>query len=71
MAPRYAPFIHQFWTSPGVLSIVSQVAGVDLVPVVDYEICHTNVQIGPGGIDALKIRRLFHLSRLRLKDMQL
>ncbi|TVY42797.1 hypothetical protein LOCC1_G004902 [Lachnellula occidentalis] len=54
MAPRYAPFIHAFWTSPQVLDIVSSIAGVDLVPVMNYEICHTNVQLGPGGIRALK-----------------
>lgn len=54
MAPRYAPFIHQFWTSPEVLSIISSIAGVDLVPVMDYEICHTNVQLGIGGVEGLK-----------------
>ena len=53
MAPRYAPFIHQFWTSPEVLGIVSSIAGIDLVPVVDYEICHTNVQLGDGGLDSV------------------
>lgn len=54
MAPRYAPFIHQFWTSPEVLRIVSDLAGVDLVPVEDYEICHTNVQLGPDGIEGVR-----------------
>lgn len=54
MAPRYAPFIHKFWHSPEVLSIVSKIAGVDLVPAMDYEISHTNVQLGPGGVDAVK-----------------
>ncbi|KAK3061300.1 hypothetical protein LTS18_006580 [Coniosporium uncinatum] len=54
MAPRYAPFIHQFWTSPEVLGIVSQLAGVDLIPVFDYDICHVNVQMPPGGKDAVK-----------------
>ena len=45
MAPRYAPFIHSFWHSEEVLRIVSDLAGVDLVPAMDYEICHTNVQL--------------------------
>ncbi|KAH7371867.1 hypothetical protein BKA64DRAFT_698901 [Cadophora sp. MPI-SDFR-AT-0126] len=54
MAPRHAPFIHQFWTSPEVLGIISDIAGVELVPVMDYEICHTNVQLGTGGIDAVR-----------------
>ncbi|KAH7303843.1 hypothetical protein B0I35DRAFT_446111 [Stachybotrys elegans] len=54
MAPRYAPFIHQFWRSPEVLKIVSDIAGVELVPVIDYEISHVNVQLGPGGIEAAR-----------------
>lgn len=54
MAPRYAPFIHQFWHSPEVLKIVSEVAGVELIPAMDYEISHTNVQLGPGGLDEVR-----------------
>lgn len=54
MAPRYAPFTYQFWTSPEVLEIVSKLAGVDLIPVFDHEICHTNVQLGPKGLDGVR-----------------
>jgi hypothetical protein len=54
MAPRFAPFVHQFWTSPEVLKIVSDLAGVDLVPVMNHEICHTNVQLGPDGVEGVK-----------------
>lgn len=54
MAPRYAPFIYQFWHSPEVLKIVSDLAGVELVPALDYEISHTNVQLGPEGLDAVR-----------------
>lgn len=54
LAPRYAPFIHSFWHSPEVLKIVSENAGIDLVPVMDYEICHVNVQMGPDGVEGLK-----------------
>jgi len=54
MAPRYVPFIHQFWTSPEVLGIVSELAGVDLIPVFDYDICHVDVQMPPGGKKAVK-----------------
>lgn len=54
MAPRYAPFIHQFWHSPEVLKTISDVAGVELVPAMDYEISHTNVQLGPGGLDEVR-----------------
>lgn len=42
---RYAPFIYDAWHSPEVLSIVSQIAGIDLVPVMDFEIGHINVSI--------------------------
>lgn len=54
MAPRYAPFIHQFWHSPEVLKIISDVAGVDLVPAMDYEISHANVQLGGGGLEEVR-----------------
>lgn len=54
MAPRYASFIHEFWHSSEVLKIISDNAGVDLIPAMDYEISHTNVQLGPGGLDAVR-----------------
>lgn len=54
MAPRYAPFIHEFWNSPEVLKIISDQAGVELVPVMDYETCHTNVQLGPDGLEGVR-----------------
>lgn len=54
MAPRYAPFIHQFWHSPEVLRIISDVAGVGLVPAMDYEISHANVQLGAGGLEEVR-----------------
>lgn len=54
MAPRYAPFIHSFWHSPEVLKIVSENGGIDLVPVVDYEICHVNVQMGTDGVNGVQ-----------------
>jgi hypothetical protein len=54
MAPRYSPFIHQFWHSAEVLKIVSDIAGVELVPAMDYEISHVNVQLGPGGLEAVR-----------------
>jgi hypothetical protein len=38
-----APFIYDAWTSPKVGAAVSKVAGVDVVPVSDIEIGHTNV----------------------------
>ncbi|ETN42331.1 uncharacterized protein HMPREF1541_01485 [Cyphellophora europaea CBS 101466] len=54
LAPRYAPFIHAFWNSAEVLRIMSENAGVDLVPAMDYEISHVNVQLGPDGVDGVR-----------------
>ena len=54
MVPRYTPFINEFWHSSEVLNIVSDIAGVDLVPAMSYEVSHTNVQLGPGGLDAVR-----------------
>ena len=54
MAPRYSPFLYQFWHSPEVLKLVSDIAGVELVPALDYDICHTNIQMGPGGVEEVR-----------------
>lgn len=54
LAPRYASFIHSFWHSPEVLKIISENAGVDLIPAMDYEICHVNFQIGPDGAKSIR-----------------
>lgn len=54
MAQRYAPFIQSFWNSEEVLKIVSDIAGVDLVPAMNYEICHTNIQLGEEGIEGVR-----------------
>lgn len=42
-APQYAPFVYDAWRSPEVLSIVSKIAGVELVPEMDFEIAHINI----------------------------
>ena len=54
MAPRYAQFIPEFWHSSEVLKIIRDNAGIDLIPVMDYEICHVNAQLGPDGVDGIK-----------------
>lgn len=46
---RLTPFIHNAWNSPQVLAAVSQVAGVDLVPVFEYDTGHCNVSVRPDG----------------------
>lgn len=42
---RYAPFIYDAWHSPQVLEIVSKIAGIDLVPAMDFEIGHVNISV--------------------------
>lgn len=44
---RHGKFIFEAWKHPETLAIVSKIAGVDLVPVMDYEIGHVNLSI-PG-----------------------
>ena len=48
MAPEASRFVYDFWMSPEVLAAVSQAAGEDLVPVFDYELGHTNIQVPKG-----------------------
>ncbi|CAI0646376.1 unnamed protein product [Colletotrichum noveboracense] len=43
--PRLCPFIFDAWNSPEVLNAVSRVAGVDLVPAIEYEVGHVNISI--------------------------
>jgi hypothetical protein len=44
---RHAKFIFEAWKHPETLAIISRIAGVDLVPVMDYEIGHINMSV-PG-----------------------
>ncbi|OJD25475.1 hypothetical protein ACJ73_03159 [Blastomyces percursus] len=44
-AAEYAPFVYDAWQSPEVLKIVSNIAGIDLVPAMDWEIAHINISI--------------------------
>lgn len=41
----YAPFVYDAWKSPETLAIVSKIAGVDLVPSMDFEIAHINISM--------------------------
>jgi len=47
-APKHGKFIFEAWKHPQTLAIMSKIAGVDLVPVMDYEIGHINMSI-PGN----------------------
>lgn len=42
---RYAPFVYDAWKSPEVLGIVSKIAGIDLIPAMDWEIGNVNVSV--------------------------
>jgi hypothetical protein len=45
---RHGKFIFEAWKHPETLAIMSKIAGVELVPVMDYEIGHINMSI-PGS----------------------
>lgn len=56
---RIAPFIYAAWNSPDVLSIMSRLAGIEVVPVFQYDVGHANVSAkSPEDIqtDIVKIR---------------
>ncbi|KAL8674695.1 MAG: hypothetical protein Q9168_000927 [Polycauliona sp. 1 TL-2023] len=44
-AAKYAPFVYDSWKSPETLSIVSKIAGIDLVTEMDFEIAHINISV--------------------------
>lgn len=48
-APKHGKFTYSAWNDPQVLSIISKVAGVDLVPQSDLEIAHINLSV-PGKL---------------------
>lgn len=41
----YAPFVYDTWKSPETLAIISKIAGIDLVPQMDFEIGHVNISM--------------------------
>ncbi|OOF97848.1 hypothetical protein ASPCADRAFT_43039 [Aspergillus carbonarius ITEM 5010] len=42
-AAECAPFVYDAWKNPETLAIISKIAGVELVPAMDFEIGHVNV----------------------------
>lgn len=42
---RYAPFVYDTWKNSETLAIVSKIAGIDLVPEMDFEIAHVNLSM--------------------------
>lgn len=47
-APKHGKFVFEAWKHPETLAIMSKIAGVELVPVMDYEIGHINMSV-PGN----------------------
>ncbi|KAE8377134.1 hypothetical protein BDV26DRAFT_305073 [Aspergillus bertholletiae] len=45
MGPARAPFTYDAWNNPEVLARISEVAGIDLIPSVDFEIANINISI--------------------------
>ncbi|KAM0418927.1 hypothetical protein ACHAPT_012192 [Fusarium lateritium] len=50
MTPAQAPFCFSAWWSPEVLKIVSEVAGVELIPNFDYEVANVNISINEQNV---------------------
>ncbi|CAJ2501263.1 Uu.00g041160.m01.CDS01 [Anthostomella pinea] len=42
---KYAPFVYDVWKNPKTLAIVSKIAGIDLVPEMDFELAHVNISV--------------------------
>jgi len=51
----FAPFIESMWTHPETLRAMSEAAGIELVPIMPYELGHVNVQLtfGPDTLSKL------------------
>ncbi|KAB8277874.1 hypothetical protein BDV30DRAFT_250771 [Aspergillus minisclerotigenes] len=45
MGPARAPFTYAAWNDPEVLRRISEVAGIDLIPSVDFEIANINISV--------------------------
>ncbi|KAL6238581.1 hypothetical protein BDW75DRAFT_201037 [Aspergillus navahoensis] len=49
---RRAPFTYDAWKSPEAIARISEVAGIDLVPSIDFEIANINISIGDESISS-------------------
>ncbi|KAB5588711.1 hypothetical protein CTheo_7846 [Ceratobasidium theobromae] len=55
--PGFAPFIEALWSHPETVRVVSDAAGIDLVPIIPYELGHVNVQLTFGSDTLSKLGR--------------
>lgn len=53
-APKYSQFIYDALTHPLVMEAISRAAGIDLVQGLDYEVGHTNIQLGAKGAEGVR-----------------
>ncbi|KAL7266915.1 hypothetical protein RUND412_010519 [Rhizina undulata] len=49
MAPKYAKFVYDAWTNPETIKAISEVAGINLIHNMEYEIGHINISVTNGG----------------------
>ncbi|KAJ0313147.1 hypothetical protein COL5a_003998 [Colletotrichum fioriniae] len=52
--PKYAPFMNQAWNDSKTLAVISQVAGVDLIPNIQYEVGNINISVQSKSSDQEK-----------------
>ncbi|PVI00285.1 hypothetical protein DM02DRAFT_527362 [Periconia macrospinosa] len=50
-AKKYAPFTYEAWNHAETLKMISDIAGIELVPVMDYEIGHINLSTNAKTAD--------------------
>ncbi|KEP47745.1 hypothetical protein V565_145450 [Rhizoctonia solani 123E] len=55
--PGFASFNEALWTHPETIRVVSEAAGIDLVPIIPYELGHVNVQLTFGAETLSKLGR--------------
>jgi hypothetical protein len=67
-AQRYAPFVYDAWKNPETLKIVSQVAGVDLVTQMDFEIGHINISVKSAESSEAELLEFHRRSKLGEND---
>ncbi|KAF7595572.1 hypothetical protein BBP40_005607 [Aspergillus hancockii] len=53
MGAAMAPFTYDAWNSPEVLAKISEVAGVELVPALDFDIANINISVNNESIDVV------------------
>ncbi|KAJ9617087.1 hypothetical protein H2200_000808 [Cladophialophora chaetospira] len=53
--PKYAPFMNEAWKDPKTLALLSKVAGIDLIPVLDLDVGSINVSVQDSSENQQKL----------------